>query len=169
MAVPDDKAALLKAIAQHYQKVLEEFQSVPKAVSSLKTMEGHAKNTQMSLHDLLAYLVGWGQLVLKWNQRRDANLTVDFPETGYKWNELGLLAQKFYTDYQSTDFDVLLQQFQTTVNDIVALIEGKSNQALYEQPWYGKWTLGRMIQFNTSSPYQNARKRIKAWKKEQDF
>ncbi|WP_353959734.1 ClbS/DfsB family four-helix bundle protein [Corynebacterium atrinae] len=26
------------------------------------------------------------------------------------------------------------------------------------QPWYGKWTMGRMISFNTSSPYADARR-----------
>ena len=49
---------------------------------------------------------------------------------------------------------------------ILQLIESKSNQELYEVSWYEKWTLGRMIQFNTSSPYTNARGRIRKWKKE---
>ncbi|WP_341476959.1 ClbS/DfsB family four-helix bundle protein [Sphingomonas oleivorans] len=31
--------------------------------------------------------------------------------------------------------------------------------------WYGKWTMERMIQFNTSSPYDNAGGRLRKWKK----
>ncbi|MFE3838233.1 ClbS/DfsB family four-helix bundle protein [Pseudogemmobacter sonorensis] len=35
--------------------------------------------------------------------------------------------------------------------------------AQQSQPWYGKWTKGRMIQFNSTSPYANARGRIRKW------
>jgi hypothetical protein len=33
--------------------------------------------------------------------------------------------------------------------------------ALYGRGWYETWTMGRMIQFNTSSPYANARGRLR--------
>ena len=49
----------------------------------------------MSVSDLVAYLIGWGELVLKWNEKKEKREKVDFPETGYKWNELGKLAKKF--------------------------------------------------------------------------
>ncbi|WP_207909110.1 ClbS/DfsB family four-helix bundle protein [Pedobacter sp. ok626] len=45
----------------------------------------------MSINNLLAYLIGWGELVLKWNRKKDNNEPVDFPDTGYQWNELGKL------------------------------------------------------------------------------
>ncbi|MGL6020992.1 MAG: ClbS/DfsB family four-helix bundle protein, partial [Gibbsiella quercinecans] len=48
---------------------------------------------------------------------------------------------------------------------IIALIDGFSDEALYGQPWYGKWTRGRMIQFNTASPYKNASGRLNALRK----
>jgi hypothetical protein len=38
-------------------------------------------------------------------------LPVDFPETGYRWNALGELAQKFYADHASIPCAELLQQF----------------------------------------------------------
>lgn len=50
--------------------------------------------------NLVAYLVGWNELVLKWLERDAAGLPIDFPETGYKWNELGRLAGRFYQDYE---------------------------------------------------------------------
>jgi len=31
--------------------------------------------------------------------------------------------------------------------------------------WYDKWTFGKMIQLNTSSPFKNAKDRIRKWKK----
>jgi len=105
--------------------------------------------------------------VLQWVDRKDYHLPVDFPETGYKWNELGKLAQKFYRDYETLDYPQLQEKLDQTVDALFALIEGKSNAELYETSWYTKWTLGRMIQFNTASPYTNARGRIRKWKKEQ--
>ncbi len=119
----------------------------------------------MSIHNLVAYLLGWGQLVLKWNEKKNKGLQVDFPETGFKWNELGQLAQKFYKDYEKDNFTLLTNKLEQTVTEIIRLIESKTNKELYETPWYDKWTLGKMIQLNTSSPYKNAKDRIRKWKK----
>lgn len=166
MAIPANKEELQTAIKTNYTKLRKELLSVPAEMTVEKGLEGHAKGTIMSINNLLAYLVGWGELVLKWIDLKDKNQSVDFPETGYKWNELGKLAQKFYADYEDAGYPVLLKKLDNTVHDISALIDKKSNEELYEVAWYEKWTLGRMIQFNTASPYTNARGRIRKWKKE---
>lgn len=163
MPIPTTKEELLNAINANYNKLYIELKNIPDELSDLKELEGHTKGTMMSVNNLLAYLIGWGQLVLKWNKLKTDNLPVTFPETGYKWNELGKLAQKFYTDYQEYNFQILIQKFDNTVVDILALVESKSNEELYAEAWYEKWTLGRMIQFNTASPYTNARGRIRKW------
>ena len=167
MSVPTTKAALQHAIVTEYTKLKKELALIPQEQATVQTFDGHAQGTQMSLCDLLAYLIGWGELVLQWVDHKDHHLPVDFPETGYKWNELGKLAQKFYRDYEALDYLQLQEKLDQTVDALLALIERKSNAELYEVPWYTKWTLGRMIQFNTSSPYANARGRIRKWKKEQ--
>jgi len=165
MPVPRNKEELLAAVRNNYEKLEKELHSIPPALVAGAYMDGHAKGTTMSVSNLVSYLIGWGELVLKWNYRKDSGKPVDFPETGYKWNELGKLAQKFYKDYEGDDFKVLCKRLAKNVAEILALIERKSNAELYEVAWYGKWTLGRMIQFNTSSPYTNASARIRKWKK----
>lgn len=169
MPVPTTKEELLHAIKTNYSKLLTELEKIPTELTTIKELDGHAKGTTMSVNNLLAYLIGWGQLLLKWNERKSDNLTVDFPETGYKWNELGKLAQKFYVDYKDDDFNILTEKLNKTVEQILELIEKKSNTELYEVSWYEKWTLGRMIQFNTASPYTNARGRIRKWKNGQNI
>lgn len=154
-----------QAVLENYQKLTSELSDIPVQRSANKELDGHAKNTVMSINDLLAYLVGWGQLVLKWNHKKTNGLDVDFPETGYSWNQLGLLAQKFYKDYENDDFHTLRAKLNKTTTEILELIESKSNEELYETPWYDKWPLGRMIQLNTSSPFKNAKDRIRKWKK----
>lgn len=96
---------------------------------------------------------------------RDQGLSVDFPETGFKWNELGKLATKFYRDYEDVAFSALLIRFESAKNALVALIKARTDAELYGVAWYEKYTLGRMIQFNTSSPYANARGRLRKWLK----
>lgn len=169
MAIPTNKKALLTAIRTSSEKLTKELSTIPEALTTLKELEGHAKGTQMGINNLISYLIGWGELVLKWNRKKDNEEAVDFPETGYKWNELGKLAQKFYADYEHDDFATLTQKLNKTNEEILRLVESKPNKDLYEVSWYEKWTLGRMIQFNTSSPYANATARIRKWKKERDL
>lgn len=166
MAVPTSKDELLEAIDGAYAKLMKELATVPADRVEETTLEGHAQDTRMSVRDLVAYLTGWNELLLKWHARRDGGQAVDFPETGYKWNQLGALAQKFYADYDGIPFDQLLVRFADAKRRIVELIERHDDTALYGEPWYEAYTMGRMIQFNTSSPYANARGRLRRWKKE---
>jgi hypothetical protein len=166
MTVPQTKSDLLKAINSSFEKLHRELAGVPEGRIHDKSMKGHAKGTMMSVTDLVAYLIGWNELVLKWLDRDAKGEPVDFPETGFKWNELGRLAQKFYRDYDGIPYQLLVKRLEAAKARIVSLIEARSHNDLYGSFWYGKWTMGRMIQFNTSSPYDNARARLRKWKKE---
>lgn len=166
MAVPQNKIELLKAIGTTFDKLLKDLRAVPPAKVDESSMEGHAKDTRMSVANLAAYLLGWNELVLKWLDRDAAGEPIDFPDTGFKWNELGRLAQKFYRDYEAMPYAQLLARLEAAKDRIVAEVEARTDEDLYGKPWYGgKWTMGRMIQFNTSSPYANARGRLRKWSK----
>lgn len=167
MAVPQNKDELLAAIALEFGKLLKALDDVPPDRVQVRTMDGHAKGTLMSPCDLVAYLIGWNELVLKWLERDAAGEPIDFPETGFKWNELGKLAQKFYRDYADIAYPALVARLDAAREGIVVAIGQRDDAALYGCPWYEKWTMGRMIQFNTSSPYANARGRLRKWLKSQ--
>lgn len=130
-------------------------------------MEGHAKGSQMSVHDLVSYLAGWNELVLKWLERDDAGMAVDFPETGFQWNELGQLAAKFYEDGRKFEYKENRQRLEVLKRTICENCAGRTCDELYGRPWYRKYTKGRMIQLNTASPYENARIRLRKWLKAQ--
>ena len=165
MAVPTTKAELLEAINTSFDKLNRDLLGVPPSLMDEQSLEGHAKGTQMSVANLVAYLVGWNELVLKWLDRDAAGEPVDFPEAGFKWNDLGRLAQKFYRDYEDVPYPQLIERLAVVKARIVSLIEARGNDDLYRCPWYEKWTMGRMIQFNTASPYANARGRLRKWLK----
>ncbi|WP_052283432.1 ClbS/DfsB family four-helix bundle protein [Kluyvera genomosp. 1] len=165
MGVPQSKSELLLAIESNFSKLLHYLHSIPPELTSEKTLEGHAKETMMSVQDLVSYLIGWNSLVVKWIETDAKGLPVDFPETGYKWNQLGQLAQKFYADYSVLTYTDAVIELQKVKNEIVKLIGERTDDGLYGKPWYTKWTLGRMISFNTSSPYNNATGRLRKWAK----
>lgn len=165
MAVPKNREELIFEIENNYSKLKKDLESVPIELTKEKSLEGHAKGTKMNVSNLVAYLIGWGELVLKWNRKKENGEQVDFPETNYKWNELGKLAQKFYADYENLSYSDLLNKLDQTVEKILKLIKNNTNEELYEKPWYDKWTKGKMTQLNTSSPYKNARSKVRKWKK----
>ena len=169
MPIPKSKSELQAAIASDYRKLRQDLARVPHALAQRVELAGHAKDTEMSVHNLVAYLLGWGELVLKWQRLKSEGATVHFPESGFKWNELGALAQKFYADYAELDFDTLLQRLDATVKDLLALVASQSDAQLYGEAWYDKWTFGRMIQLNTTSPYKNARTRLRKWLRQHEL
>ncbi|KLV04638.1 hypothetical protein ABT56_14350 [Photobacterium aquae] len=166
-SIPSNKAELESAIETAFAKLLCDYQSIPVSLAREKALEGNTKGTQISVCDTLAYLIGWGQLVLKWHHRQSQGLPVDFPETGYKWNQLGSLAAHFHQQYEHWDYSALLDAFEQTTAEILQLISALDDNALYGSPWYGKWTLGRMIQFNTSSPMKTIRTKVRRFNKQQ--
>lgn len=165
MSVPQTKAELLKEIDKNFLKLLHYLSKIPPVLAFETSMEGHAKSTMMSVADLVAYLLGWNALVVKWIEADAEHQAIDFPETGYKWNQLGLLAQKFYSDYRGLNFPERIAELCAVKEKIECLINDRSDETLYGSAWYGKWTMGRMISFNTSSPYANANGRIRKWAK----
>lgn len=169
MGIPSNKSELTSAIIENYSKLLNDIVLIPKDKIKIKNLTGHQKNTKMSIHNLISYLVGWGELVIKWHQTNMNSNQSDLPELGFKWNELGLLANKFYIDYQDIEFSELLIQLENTKSTILDIIKDETNDYLYHQPWYKHYPFGRMIQLNTSSPYKNARIRIRKWIKENEI
>ncbi|PLP55595.1 hypothetical protein CYK37_29595 [Mesorhizobium loti] len=165
MQVPQNKEELLKAIEHNYSNLIHELREIPGSLVDQRSLDGHVTGTRMSVIDLVAYLVGWNELVLKWLAKDAAGQPIDFPDAGYKWNELGKLAQKFYRDYDSVPYTQLLERLDSAKRQIIGFVETRTNQQLYGSVWYEKWTMGRMIQFNTSSPYKNAHRRLRKWRK----
>ncbi|MCI1219165.1 MAG: ClbS/DfsB family four-helix bundle protein [Bifidobacterium sp.] len=163
MAVPATKEDLLAAIEKTFAQLEDDLDRVPIEATRNRVLEGHVKDTVMSPSDLVAYLVGWNQQVLTWHRRRDEELPDEFPAAGIKWNELGLLAQRYYAEHSEDSWHALRWQLRNAKKEIIALVERHSDAELYGSPWYGKWTMGRMISFNTASPYANARRRVRSW------
>ena len=78
MAIPNSKQELIDAINTTYARLAQELARVPPALARDPVLEGQVKGTRMSVCDLLAYLVGWNELVLHWHaQLRDGKRIED--------------------------------------------------------------------------------------------
>ncbi len=165
MPIPANKSELKEAIQHNFFKLMEEVKDIPTDKFEEKSMAGHAKNTRMSPSNLLGYLLGWSTLVLTWYDHWKADKGIVFPASGYKWNDLGLLAQKFYDDYDQLSRRDLEKHLYKNYNEILQIINDSKEDELYEISWYKNYTAGRMIQLNTASPCKNARLRLRKWRK----
>lgn len=164
-SISKNKQELSQAIHIAFDKLVADYSAIPEEYTRRMGVEGNVKNTEINICDTLAYLIGWGKLVLKWHDGKAKKLEIDFPETGYNWNELGQLAQHFYLQYQDSSYQNLLLEFQSTTEQILQLIRSLDDHELYGKNWYKNYTLGRMIQFNTSSPMKNVRTKVRKFKK----
>lgn len=164
-SIPRNKEELTAAIADVYEKLAADYAAILPEVTREPGVEGNVKGSFISVCDTVAYLVGWGKLVLKWHDRRSKGEPVEFPETGYKWNQLGELATSFHGKYKDWEYARLLHEHERVMEDILAVVAATGNHDLYEIPWYEKWTLGRMIQLNTVSPMKNMRTKVRRFKR----
>ena len=128
--IATNKQELLLAIDNIYVKLMADYQMIHKSKSRVIGIKGNIKGTYISVSDTVAYLIGWGQLVLKWHQLKSNNQNVAFPESGYKWNQLGLLAESFQNKYRSWHYDDLLNELDSTVDEIRVLINQLSEQII---------------------------------------
>jgi hypothetical protein len=117
-----------------------------------------------SVKDILAHLVDWEQRFIGWYQ---AGLRGEVPETpapGMTWRELPKLNQQGYERHKDDSLESVLDQFEESHQEILELIEGMSDQEIFEvkyYEWAGDSSLLPWIAANTSSHYNWARRNIR--------
>lgn len=164
MLLPSNKNQLLSSLQTAYAKLVEEAAAIPSALERNRELEGG-----ISPCDLIAYQIGWGRFLLSWDDLETNGNTVVMPAPGFKWNQLGLLANSFYQEHHEQTLKQLLTEFEVLVGKIRVLIESNSEDALFclgKRHWAGqKWPLAKWIQVNTVAPYGSARTKLRKWKK----
>ncbi|WP_180130170.1 ClbS/DfsB family four-helix bundle protein [Rhodoferax sp. BLA1] len=164
MPLPTSQQELLSRFDTAYNKLREEITRVPDELSRAPQLEGG-----MSLCELIAYQIGWGRLVLQWEALEQAGQPVEMPAPGFKWNQLGALAQSFYLRSRDVSAAQLLAQFDALASDLRAFIAASSDTFLFsvgQRQWAGaKWPVVKWLQVNTIAPYDSARAKLRKWQK----
>jgi hypothetical protein len=133
--------------------------------STLKIIEG--TGGLVSIDNIIAYQIGWGNLLIGWYEAGINNITTEMPGNGFTRWDCVAIAQHFYNKYQS----YLDNKFDNVVLNIIEIVEQEHHSGnLYKTgvwPWCklnsGKeWSLSKWITVNTVSPYKRAYNLIKS-------
>lgn len=156
--------------AKTKQELLESIQA---SRAALKRKFSHLTPEQMtwpgsmddwSVKDILAHLVDWEQRFIGWYQAGVRGEIPNTPAPGMTWRDLPRLNRQGYELHQDDELDDVLAQYERSHMEILELIEGMSDQEIFE-PGYYRWTgdssLLPWITANTSSHYNWARRVIR--------
>ncbi|OMG52502.1 hypothetical protein BJN45_14510 [Azonexus hydrophilus] len=136
MPLPTNKHQLLSSLQAAYSKLIEEAAEVPSELERNPELEGG-----ISPCDLIAYQIGWGRLLLSWDDLETNGQTVEMPAPGFKWNQLGLLAKSFYQEQNEQTLKQLLAQFETLEERMRLFIESSSEDTIFsigKRHWAGR-------------------------------
>ena len=121
---------------------------------------------------MVAYQLGWMSLIESWNREESAGRAPEMPAPGIKWNQMGLLHERFYADYAEQSLAELSAQFEGAVAAIRGWIGTLSDDELFKpggrkwaQSTPANWPVWRWVHINTVAPFKTFRTKIRRWKK----
>jgi hypothetical protein len=122
---------------------------------------------------MIAYQLGWMELLLGWERDERAGEEVVTPAPGYKWNQLGDLCQAFYRRWETPLAEVLTDRFKISLDEVVHLVKGLTEEDLFEpgqRAWASStpsaWPVWKWVHINTVAPFTTFRTKIRKWKKQ---
>jgi hypothetical protein len=165
MPLPASKEELLNNLREAYKKLDDEFEAVTKKNERHCGIDGN-----ISCCDVVAYQIGWARLLLGWEATELKGNVPAMPAKGYKWNQLGGLAESFYEKDAEKSLRVLRNEFKRIVKRVTGWLESLSEKelfSLHQRDWAGnKWPIAKWVQVNTIAPYRSARTKVRRWKKD---
>lgn len=165
-ALPQTKQQLKDEIHKRYLLLDQEFNDLTNTDRDIE-VEGVDRTPA----EIIAYQIGWLQLVMGWDKAEKAGQKVHMPKEGYKWNRLGDMYQAFYEECKPYTLEQLRQQFQLLEQQFQDWLDTLTEEELFTQgvrQWTGDnptWPMVRWIKINTISPFTNFRTKIRKWKK----
>ena len=124
-----------------------------------------------SVKDILAHLVEWQQMNLRWYEAGLRGETPELPAPELTWRELPRLNDRIYRKHRRRSLQVILHKYHSSHDQIVAVIRSLKDSdlvALGRYSWTGpNWTLSDYFRANTAAHYVWARTRIRRWWKKQ--
>jgi len=122
-----------------------------------------------SVKDILAHLVEWQQMNLRWYEAGLRGEKPELPAPGITWRDLPRLNEMIYRKHRRQSLQAVQHDYRSSHDRIVALIKSLSDSDLVtigRYSWTGpRWTLSDYFRANTSSHYLWARTRIRRWLK----
>jgi hypothetical protein len=159
MPRPTTKTALLKAIEEE-RNALEQLL----AELSPEQMVQPGIVGEWSVKDVLAHLLEWQQMVLRWHSAGLKGKVPVTPSEEFNWTQLPQLNQQIYEKYHDRPLNEVQKEFNASFKKTLKTIQGLSDEELFTRGRYA-WTrnnsLGAYFISNTSSHYHWARTTMK--------
>lgn len=163
----ENRQELILEISKRAKLFIEEFNDINEKDKD-KLIEGVDRTpTQM-----IAYQLGWMNLILHWEKQEKEGQIVMTPTPDYKWNNLGGLYENFYKQYDGYTLKDLCTMFTKAEQQIIELINNYTDIELFQQggrKWSSStpsnWPIWKWIHINTVAPFKSFRTKIRKWKK----
>lgn len=163
----NNKLELIEAIKDNSNLFVEEYSDIEEV--SINIVD---KEIKYSPYQMLAFCIGWMDLVLAWENEEQKGIHKTPLATEWKWNDLEWLYKSFYDKYDNYSLSELVDNFNQKVNDVIKLIDNLSDDELFKEGkrnWAktnGKeFSVCRLVHLNTVSNFKNFRSKIRKWKK----
>ena len=161
-----NKAELLAEIEKTYRLFVKEFDDVDE-----REMNTRIAEVDKTPQEMIAYQLGWLNLILNWEKSELAGENVITPSPDYKWNQLGSLYRQFYAKYSGLSLQELRGLFDESLENWRRWIEKLDEAELFEpnrRKWTvtkANWPIWKWIHINSVAPFKSFRSKIRKWKK----
>ena len=161
------KQDLINEIDKTYSNFVAEFVDVAE-----KKLHSRIKTVDKTPFEMLAYQIGWLNLVMSWETDEMAGKEVVMPAPGIKWNKMGDLYQRFYEKYADLSLPKLLKKFEKTKCEFIEFIARTDEAVIFganKRKWASstpsKWPVWKWLHINSVAPFTSFRAKIRKWKK----
>ena len=130
-----------------------------------KQKEAHWRRDK-NLRDVLVHLYEWHQLLLVWVENNQNGKSKPFLPEAYNWKTYGQMNVEFWKSHQSTSYEDSRKMLFDSHEKVIGMIDTFSSDELFAKKhfnWTGTSTLGAYCVSATSSHYDWAMKKIKAY------
>lgn len=166
MQAYDSKESLLAAVQKAYLLFDREFDEVSEQSMHLRIQE-----VDKTPYEMIAYQLGWLQLIMGWEKDELAGKKVVTPSPDYKWNQLGLLYQHFYEEYRRYSLKEIRALLKQGIIHWCNWLEQLSEEELFVlniRKWTvtnANWPMWKWVHINSVAPFKSFRTKIRKWKK----
>ncbi|HSO26452.1 MAG TPA: ClbS/DfsB family four-helix bundle protein [Anaerolineales bacterium] len=159
MPKPSTQQELLAAISKERQALEKQLAGLtPEQMTQPGVM------AEWSIKDILAHLVEWQQMVLRWVAAGRRGEAVRAPSEKYNWGQLPALNQEIFERYLTQPLDEVLHAYAASHQEMLDLIDHTPEDQLFTPglyPWMNKNTLAAYINSSTAAHYRWARTEIR--------
>ncbi|MEG0250501.1 MAG: ClbS/DfsB family four-helix bundle protein [Peptostreptococcus sp.] len=163
----ENKTDLIEEIKKTSKLFIGEFDDIEE-----KDLHKIIEGVDRSPFQMIAYQLGWINLIQFWESQEKIGNKVITPTPEYKWNKLGELYNDFYRQYENYKLEELKNLFNKDLDSLIDWINSLSNDDLFvpdSRQWASstpsKWPIWKWIHINTVAPFKTFRTKIRKWKK----